>query len=164
MGKTKVTFICSYMGKKNWTQDFVDENGRKDAQHCKERAGACLGYRKNGSECDWKKKHSEGQEQLLSELQQCLYSACLFSVLMWYLGANQRERGGLRIKVFNNILLNSQAFYFLQLSLPSRPNFHYKALHPVNFQGQYSTLPPPSQVPQACKDTEQLKCYQGHRN
>lgn len=44
MGKIKVTFICSYMGEKIRTQDFVDENGRKDAQHCKERAGACLGH------------------------------------------------------------------------------------------------------------------------
>lgn len=32
-----------------------------------------------------KMKHSEGQEQLLSELQRYLYSACLFSVPMWYL-------------------------------------------------------------------------------
>lgn len=32
------------MGEKIRTQDFVDENGRKDAQHCKERAGACLGH------------------------------------------------------------------------------------------------------------------------
>lgn len=50
VGKDQNNFYLLLYGEKIKTQDFVDENGRKDAQHCKERAGACLGYRKNGSE------------------------------------------------------------------------------------------------------------------
>ena len=41
VGKDQNNFYLLLYGEKIKTQDFVDENGRKDAQHCKERAGAC---------------------------------------------------------------------------------------------------------------------------
>jgi hypothetical protein len=36
--KTKETFICFYMEKLR-TQDYADENGRKDAHHCNQGPG-----------------------------------------------------------------------------------------------------------------------------
>ena len=107
MGKDQNNFYLLLYGEKIRTQDFVDENGRKDAQHCKERAGACLGYRKDWSEHNWKNetqwrtRTAAVRATTVSLL--CLSLFCSHVVS----GTNQRKHGDLRIKVFNNILLNS---------------------------------------------------------
>lgn len=146
------------MGEKIRTQDFVDENGRKDAQHCKERAGACLGHME-----EWigMRLKNETQWRTRTAVRATTVSLLRLSLLCSHVVSLMptRERAealGLR---YSTTFSWTQAFYLLQL-LPFSPNFHYKALHPVNCQWQYSTLPPPNQGPHACKDTEQLTCYQ----